>query len=253
MFGSILGGLGSILGGVFGRSAADDNKDAQFHFANNGIQMRVKDAEKAGIHPLYALGAQTPQFQPVSTDWASDMGQGLSQLGQSADDFLKRGTSAEGKFGATMQALSVERGQLENDLLRSQIARLNSTGMATPFANNPAMEGQGNSGLVTPQPAQPTVANPAAPSEVPGAFTDIQWHRTTDGGWAALPSDNMKQGIEDSPMEYQWFFRNGIFPNMQPPEPPKKGHFWFFNPLTGQYRQYRKFHWGLPSSDPARN
>jgi hypothetical protein len=58
-----------ILGGVLSdRSSASQNAQNvayQKEFAQKGIQWKVEDAKKAGLHPLYALGAQTTSFSPV--------------------------------------------------------------------------------------------------------------------------------------------------------------------------------------------
>ncbi len=46
----------------------------------NGIQWRVEDAKKAGLHPLYALGANTASYTPVSQD-SSAMGNAVADAG----------------------------------------------------------------------------------------------------------------------------------------------------------------------------
>lgn len=40
-------------------------QDIQREFAQMGIRWRVEDAEAAGVHPLFALGAQPAQYTPV--------------------------------------------------------------------------------------------------------------------------------------------------------------------------------------------
>lgn len=58
--------------------SAQRNIKFQKKFAKKGIQWRVQDAKKAGLHPLYALGAQVPAFSPVQ----DATGAALSQMGQ---------------------------------------------------------------------------------------------------------------------------------------------------------------------------
>ena len=62
--------LGSAINSVLGsKSAKEDwqrNYDAQKEFAQNSIQWRVQDAQKAGIHPLYAMG-NSPGYTPSSS------------------------------------------------------------------------------------------------------------------------------------------------------------------------------------------
>lgn len=72
----------NIIGGLFGANEARENRKAQEEFAKFGIRWRVEDAKAAGLHPLYALGAQTPSFSPVYSnvgEQVSDMGQNISR------------------------------------------------------------------------------------------------------------------------------------------------------------------------------
>lgn len=75
---------GAIVGGLLGQDSARDaarlNARAQKQFAQHGIRWRVEDAKAAGLHPLYALGAQTPSFSPVHVQ--SPMGDALAEAGQ---------------------------------------------------------------------------------------------------------------------------------------------------------------------------
>lgn len=65
--------IGSIVTNDSNRQAANENfilnRDLQKEFAQNSIQWRVDDAKKAGIHPLYALGAQGASYTPQSLDF----------------------------------------------------------------------------------------------------------------------------------------------------------------------------------------
>lgn len=97
MWGSIVGGIGSVVGGVLGlqsqkQSAANAEKlnqlnyEHQKEFAQNGIRWKVADAKAAGLHPLAALGASTAQYTPAtaigdSPDWSflADAGQSIGR------------------------------------------------------------------------------------------------------------------------------------------------------------------------------
>lgn len=83
---SIWGALGSAVGGLFGGSSAKKQSKKEFNrqktFAKKTIQWKVRDANEAGIHPLYALGAQTHSYQPQSI-MESPLARGLSEAGQS--------------------------------------------------------------------------------------------------------------------------------------------------------------------------
>ena len=61
----MLDALGSVVSGLFGKSEADKNIKYQKQFAQHGIRWKVEDAKAAGLHPLYALGANTHSFTPV--------------------------------------------------------------------------------------------------------------------------------------------------------------------------------------------
>jgi len=67
-----------LLGGAFGARSASKQVRFQKQFAKRGVQWRVADAKKAGIHPLYALGANLPQYSPVH----NPMGDALAAAGQ---------------------------------------------------------------------------------------------------------------------------------------------------------------------------
>lgn len=101
-----IGAGASLLGGVIGdksaRRESERNYQAQREFATHGIRWKVADAKAAGIHPLYALGASTTGFQPVTGDTGA-MGRGVSGA------------------GAAISRHAVERARLENDLLRTEL------------------------------------------------------------------------------------------------------------------------------------
>lgn len=92
--GGLIGGLGSMIGaGINSATQKQINKEniaMQKEFAQNGIQWKVQDAKKAGIHPSVALGAQTYQATPSSV--APDVGSGVSgafkHFGSAIDSFI---------------------------------------------------------------------------------------------------------------------------------------------------------------------
>lgn len=93
----IVSGAFSALGGLAQarsqRKAQQREYEHQKEFAQNGIRWRVEDAKAAGIHPLYAIGANTPTYSPqaaVGTDY------GLSSAGQNISRAIEAGqTRAE--------------------------------------------------------------------------------------------------------------------------------------------------------------
>lgn len=124
---SIISGGAKLLGGLFGsdsaEEAADEAYQRQKEFAQKGIQWRVADAKAAGIHPLYALGAQPMSFTPSSVG-ADPLSYAVSDLGQDVSRAAEAVMSGPERVQAKVMAgLQLERAGLENDLLRSQIAR----------------------------------------------------------------------------------------------------------------------------------
>lgn len=152
-----------------------------------------------------------------------------------------------------MTKLQLERGQLENDLLRSQIARLNGQiGPAMPTGGSiGVIPGQGNS---TPTPNYPmpgvqmqdakvTASAPGVPGQEAGIIPDFGYSRTNTG-FAVVPSKDMKERMEDMPIqEAMWAARNQIIPNFGMARPPAGvklpyGHSWVFD-MTKQEWQMR--------------
>lgn len=75
------------------QASGNTEYERQKEFAQNGIRWRVEDAKAAGLHPLYAIGANTPTYSPqaaVGTDY------GLSSIGQNISRAIEAGqTRAE--------------------------------------------------------------------------------------------------------------------------------------------------------------
>lgn len=87
--------IASIAGGALSKSADRKARIAQEQqnelYATTSISKRVEDAKAAGLHPLYALGAQpySPPALPVGT--GGGYGMDLSGVGQALDQaFAKK-------------------------------------------------------------------------------------------------------------------------------------------------------------------
>lgn len=134
---ALIGAGANLLGGLFGRQGAKDQNAAamavaernialQREFAQNGIRWKVADAKKAGIHPLYALGASTTSFSPVSVGSVNEMAP-LADMSRNLGQDLTRAANAtrtapERVAATKLTALQLEGAQLDNDLKRTQIA-----------------------------------------------------------------------------------------------------------------------------------
>lgn len=135
MLGALIGAGASLLGGVLGNKANEKaNKQAQENalrqealqkeFAQSGIQWKVQDAEKAGIHPLYALGANTVSYSPTSVGSTPNNFDFLGDAGQNIGRAIQANTGPQGKILAlqtTAAALQNEGLQLDNALKKTQL------------------------------------------------------------------------------------------------------------------------------------
>lgn len=127
--GSLIGAGASLLGGLFGSNSAEKanraNLAAQKEFAQHGIRWRVADAKAAGLHPLYALGAQTPSFSPSFVQ--DSMGPALAEAGQSVGRAVAASSTSHEKMMQELALRQAEAGLRETDarigLLQSEAAR----------------------------------------------------------------------------------------------------------------------------------
>lgn len=138
--GALIGGAGALLNFFGGKSAnekaaenAQRNIDLQKEFAQQGIRWKVADAKAAGIHPLYALGANTTSFSPVTVgqtnelaplgDFARSMGQDLTRAANATRTTGERDQA----FTDTQRALTTQNMTLQNELLGAQIAKIRAS------------------------------------------------------------------------------------------------------------------------------
>lgn len=129
LLGSIIGAGASLIGGAMNKAsteaANEKNYQAQKEFAQQGLRWKVEDGKAAGIHPLYAVGAPTQSF---SASYVGDqsMGQSIANAGQDIGGAIARTQPVDERiqsFNDQTMALQLERGTLENELLRLQIRR----------------------------------------------------------------------------------------------------------------------------------
>lgn len=136
MLSALISGGANIVGGLLNRKSAqeanainqanaDRNAAMQAEFAQQGIRWKVADAKAAGIHPLYALGAQTTSFSPVSVGATADtsMGTALGNAGQDISRAINTTRTTPEKVAAIQtSALAMEGMKLDNEIKKTQIA-----------------------------------------------------------------------------------------------------------------------------------
>lgn len=215
------------------RDVRSSNENLQREFATMGIQWKVEDAKKAGIHPLAALGAQTHSYQPATV---GDSGVDLLEMGQNISRAVQAGT-----VPSQLEELSLERAGLENELLRTQIQQ----------ARNPQLPSLGGgydvpgAGDVKIDPSESTSHAPGKIDQEAGHYPSIGWERV-EGGLRPVPSKIAKERQEDDLVqELMWKADNYLPWNMTkdkaPPDSwlPKGYDYWDWNPLRFAW-EYKK-------------
>ncbi len=247
----------NILGGLFGSSAQSKanranernaalDREQQLQFARQGVTWRVKDAQNAGVHPLFAMGAALPTYSPTSISNIPETGlsAGISSAGQDIGRAVQAtSTAGQRTESAEMRQLVLRNAQLKNDFLAAQIAQMGATQPASIGPNFPSadpgltgfMPGQGT--RVVDQPQLRTTPHPDAMHSEPGAMVDVGWAKTASGGYAPVPSEDVKQRIEDQLIpELAWALRNYGPQKQPPPFKPPPGMKWKFSYTTGYWQ-----------------
>lgn len=163
MLGELISAGTKLLGGFLGQNAAQKERGIQINAAKSGVQWRVADSLKAGIHPLFGLGASVSSPAPVVT---GQMGEAVADTGQDIGRAVEAYKSGDERaISRQVQALEMRRMGLENTLIEEQIRseRNRSVGSPPPF---PSISDRGDnpSGSVMTLPDGKTVTIPPATS-----------------------------------------------------------------------------------------
>lgn len=128
----------TLAGGYMASQSADSNAAKniamQKEFAQNGIRWKVADAKAAGVHPLYAMGAQTSSFAPVS--FGAGMGPALASMGQDVSRSMNATSTASERatnYSTAAAKLQLENMSLQNMLLASRVKTMNQAGGNPPM------------------------------------------------------------------------------------------------------------------------
>lgn len=209
MFGSLISGGLSLLGGILGNKSQEDagaaNAAMQKEFAQQGIRWKVADAKAAGINPLFAMGAPAVSFSP-SFAGDSPMGSAVASAGQDISRAVNA-TRTQPERDSALRSLELERAQLQNEFLRTQIAG-SKVAVMQQAGGNPAFPGQKN---VYDERTLNRVGDPSLTASAPKpAVTEFI---NKDGSVTLWPSPDAKQAIEDNFIyENEHVIRNRLFP-----------------------------------------
>ncbi|WNK13800.1 MAG: DNA pilot protein [Microvirus sp.] len=127
---AVASALSSAAGAGMNFLGAKNDIKMQKDFAQHGIAWKVRDAKAAGVHPLYALGANTMSFSPVGVGGA---GNNIADMGADIARAVDAGAS-QPERNARLSQLTTDRVSLENDLLRLQILEANKQVAGSPPA-----------------------------------------------------------------------------------------------------------------------
>lgn len=269
--GSVVSAVGSIAGGILGANSAQNvasmNYEAQKEFAQNGIRWKVEDAKRAGIHPLYALGASTQGYFPSGgytgdygiADAAAHLGQGFERAQQAKmtkEERDKQDVRDAIQDMAALEDLNQKRrmNDVQIRLANSEIFRnfalstnaLRKTGLppAMPSGKSGVIAGQGNSyatGQTTPEISSVVTSEKGTPSVQAGIPPDVRFYRTISGGRAPLPTEEAGDAMDAAlGSGLQWSFRNNLVPwlaNFFPINDPHRLPGEYYDLLAGQYRK----------------
>lgn len=214
MFGAIAAGVGSLAGGIVNgitsNRLANKNIAAQREFAQNGIRWRVEDAKRAGIHPLYALGANTASFSPVQ-GYGGDYGvsDALANFGQGIDRAVeaKMTRDERERFEARQEmqdVFNLARFQQEQRYQDAQIRLIDSEIARNKVASDVARV---SIGMPAPMPGSPTLLPGQGDALPSGTKAAPYWdksiptygflHDARGVKTEILPSDPLAQRTED--------------------------------------------------------
>ncbi len=255
---ALIAGAASLVGGFMKSSGASSaaskaaeqsaaDRDLQLKFAQEGIRWRVEDAQKAGIHPLYAMGAALPTYSPSSQSFANQragMGDSISAAGQDLSRAFAAQQTKQERIQSGLPALAKTNAALQNELLRAEIALKRSQVPGSgpgPSAGLNLIPGQEDGSVVINKPLERPTPSGQFPHQVGAAISDVQWAKTK-AGWVKIPSEQVKQSIEDNfVQETMWDLRNtaadyGTGTDHPPDKYKPKAHEWYFSRLTNTWK-----------------
>lgn len=264
----------SLLGGFLGKSNNDANIAAQQQinaqniamqkeFAQHGIQWKVEDAKAAGINPLAALGASTSSFSNLIAPQSSGnpLGDAVSKGGQDIARALKDTMAAGDQHSLKMMQLQETRGELENQLLASQIAKYNAAnagGPPTPSAGQTYKFGlSGQYATVEPASAvtdpqaikvEPNKIIPGTDSGVAPGISPMTGFVKQGGFLYPVLSDPAAKAMSNDSLGNLMFrVQNELGFGSPPSEAPAKGYMWEYLPTKGWFQmpkpsEFFRFH-----------
>lgn len=171
--------IAPIVGSALDRVERNVDQNWEKHAWKNRLRYMVKDAEAAGIHPLYALSGGAPGFQSSSV-----VSGGASAGAAAGQGYLQATHNKE------LQKQQLNAAKLDNELRGIQVALarqdLISRGrdQIAGTSNNVAMGGPVPQDMIQPEPAKIPSASSKDPSRSAGVSPGMKRYRigTTKNG-----------------------------------------------------------------------
>lgn len=276
--GALISAGAGLLGGILGDKAqskanakmlANAAKDRQLQrqFAKKGISWRVKDAQSAGIHPLYAMGANLPTYSPsaVAIGGQSHTGKALASAGQDI------GRAVSATQTADQRALALENARLNNLYLEASILKLTRETQTPPAmqdASHPAGGGiPGQPSFEGRHPGYSIVSReieasaPTDPSRAAGTVPAWGLAKNMDGSLSIVPGKDVKELLEDSfPLELRWMYEHIAKPlwnrhmmrliasKIHLTNPPRPGYHWGWKTSAQKFVEIKNHRGQVPYS-----
>lgn len=172
----------------FQKKMALQEAQRQLAFAQNSIQWRADDAEKAGFHRLAALGQTSTQYIPTQGGMSdSGTAQAWADVGQSI-------ANAVSPFEKKMQQLELEGKELENKQKAVDIAK--SMGQTNSIAQDGSAVSMADLGLTGGMAGQAVSLSNALngfatpPYAFQGANNEVQFVKSPEGFLHIMPSQD---------------------------------------------------------------
>ena len=152
----------------------------QYEFAQNTIQWKVEDAKAAGVHPLFALGAQTQSPTPINTS----RGRGTNFARNVPDPGRQKGANAI--QNAQIESLQASAGK--DEAIAGYYNSLEAKGLQEQNAGQDVAE----TGSVEIVPRKITSRDPNSPSFT--ASIEPAWRKVEIGGGAYILAPASDEG-----------------------------------------------------------
>lgn len=246
---ALISGGSALLGGLMSdrstSSANDANTRLQYDMAKNGIRYRMEDAKAAGVHPVYALGAQTYQASP-SIVGGSGLGTGVAAMGQDIGRSIQATRTAPERMQVDLNTqilkADLDGKLIDNQIRASQLAReqRGQVGPAFPTTSGSLIEGQGDSGpRVKDSPLERVISAKGARSQEPAPVTEVGYLQTPNGQMPVKSMDATQRLEDDLIGNLVWNIRNRLMPSLGLNYNPPAGSNgkWMYNPVTQQYEE----------------